>query len=175
MGEINHPSSPFRAFGAPSLSRRKRERRGDQRSRRGGEVGLAHQRLADQEAVDAVGRERIEIGAGRQTAFADKGGVFGCTRRKFDRSVKIDVERLEVTVVYADQARLELERAIELVAVVDLDQHVHAALDRGGFDLGHQAVVERGDRSEEHTSELQSLMRISYAVFCLKKKQNATR
>src|SRR3546814_9643880 len=29
----------------------------------------------------------------------------------------------------------------------------------------------RGDRSEEHTSELQSLMRISYAVFCLKKKK----
>src|SRR3546814_7897557 len=28
-------------------------------------------------------------------------------------------------------------------------------------------------RSEEHTSELQSLMRISYAVFCLKKKRNA--
>src|SRR3546814_8382441 len=34
----------------------------------------------------------------------------------------------------------------------------------------------RADRSEEHTSELQSLMRISYAVFCLKKKitQNLT-
>src|SRR3546814_2913053 len=30
----------------------------------------------------------------------------------------------------------------------------------------------RGSRSEEHTSELQSLMRISYAVFCLKKKNN---
>src|SRR3546814_4352156 len=30
------------------------------------------------------------------------------------------------------------------------------------------------DRSEEHTSELQSLMRISYAVFCLKKKNNIT-
>src|SRR3546814_4738627 len=30
----------------------------------------------------------------------------------------------------------------------------------------------RRDRSEEHTSELQSLMRISYAVFCLKKKKN---
>src|SRR3546814_8962320 len=29
------------------------------------------------------------------------------------------------------------------------------------------------DRSEEHTSELQSLMRISYAVFCLKKKNNS--
>src|SRR3546814_10297125 len=31
-------------------------------------------------------------------------------------------------------------------------------------------LVARVDRSEEHTSELQSLMRISYAVFCLKKK-----
>src|SRR3546814_10759019 len=31
------------------------------------------------------------------------------------------------------------------------------------------------DRSEEHTSELQSLMRISYAVFCLKKKKRLTR
>src|SRR3546814_6775538 len=33
------------------------------------------------------------------------------------------------------------------------------------------ARVSTGDRSEEHTSELQSLMRISYAVFCLKKKK----
>src|SRR3546814_1227388 len=32
----------------------------------------------------------------------------------------------------------------------------------------------RRSRSEEHTSELQSLMRISYAVFCLKKKKNNT-
>src|SRR3546814_8830406 len=32
-------------------------------------------------------------------------------------------------------------------------------------------MVLPGERSEEHTSELQSLMRISYAVFCLKKKQ----
>src|SRR3546814_7973164 len=31
---------------------------------------------------------------------------------------------------------------------------------------------EMDERSEEHTSELQSLMRISYAVFCLKKKKN---
>src|SRR3546814_2654798 len=32
-----------------------------------------------------------------------------------------------------------------------------------------------GNRSEEHTSELQSLMRLSYAVFCLKKKNNTNR
>src|SRR3546814_5258324 len=42
---------------------------------------------------------------------------------------------------------------------------------RGGKRLGaHSDDAPR--RSEEHTSELQSLMRISYAVFCLKKKNN---
>src|SRR3546814_5182131 len=36
-------------------------------------------------------------------------------------------------------------------------------------------ILVAGRRSEEHTSELQSLMRISYAVFCLKKKHTHTR
>src|SRR3546814_3705881 len=38
-----------------------------------------------------------------------------------------------------------------------------------------QRIGTTGRRSEEHTSELQSLMRISYAVFCLKKKKNRNR
>src|SRR3546814_2970679 len=48
-------------------------------------------------------------------------------------------------------------------------------------DLGHlkdnirtKREKARKSRSEEHTSELQSLMRISYAVFCLKKKKHNT-
>src|SRR3546814_4942145 len=36
-----------------------------------------------------------------------------------------------------------------------------------------RAALARLERSEEHTSELQSLMRISYAVFCLKKKKQS--
>src|SRR3546814_9464172 len=44
--------------------------------------------------------------------------------------------------------------------------HAHRAAGRDLDDLDS-----RGDRSEEHTSELQSLMRTSYAVFCLKKTQ----
>src|SRR3546814_1150257 len=40
-----------------------------------------------------------------------------------------------------------------------------------GCATGHPSFV-MSNRSEEHTSELQSLMRISYAVFCLKKKNN---
>src|SRR3546814_7337951 len=49
-------------------------------------------------------------------------------------------------------------------------------IDGGGLGgLGHRPLLNalcagRKPRSEEHTSELQSLMRISYAVFCLKKK-----
>src|SRR3546814_3310419 len=39
------------------------------------------------------------------------------------------------------------------------------------FDNNHRSIDDEAEiRSEEHTSELQSLMRISYAVFCLKKK-----
>src|SRR3546814_1343403 len=42
---------------------------------------------------------------------------------------------------------------------------------RADREPGHARAHGRGGRSEEHTSELQSLMRISYAVFCLKKKK----
>src|SRR3546814_1117494 len=55
--------------------------------------------------------------------------------------------------------------------------HRHAALGPGRghlLDLRRARAAPRPgrrDRSEEHTSELQSLMRISYAVFCLKKKK----
>src|SRR3546814_4822427 len=43
----------------------------------------------------------------------------------------------------------------------------------GSGQVGHGWIPRRSSgRSEEHTSELQSLMRISYAVFCLKKKNN---
>src|SRR3546814_10112986 len=41
-----------------------------------------------------------------------------------------------------------------------------------GYPVLRFLISENQGRSEEHTSELQSLMRISYAVFCLKKKKN---
>src|SRR3546814_7004838 len=63
-----------------------------------------------------------------------------------------------------------------------LRQNIGAALECLGKQLavpGHVDAdvfgllfAQRRRRSEEHTSELQSLMRISYAVFCLKTKQN---
>src|SRR3546814_1129479 len=57
-----------------------------------------------------------------------------------------------------------------------LERTAAGAFDAAGhpFDAMWEVAIESDeslDRSEEHTSELQSLMRISYAVFCLKKKK----
>src|SRR3546814_18760914 len=49
----------------------------------------------------------------------------------------------------------------------------HGGRQAGGWQFDF-ANLNRKSRSEEHTSELQSLMRISYAVFCLKKKTKNT-
>src|SRR3546814_7063482 len=53
-------------------------------------------------------------------------------------------------------------------------ENVRSAIDEATIDEMAETIKERGQlqpiRSEEHTSELQSLMRLPYAVFCLKKK-----
>src|SRR3546814_8749379 len=66
----------------------------------------------------------------------------------------------------------------DLGASVGFEKFVTPSLPRG-TDLRNLPVArapeqEEQKRSEEHTSELQSLMRISYAVFCLKKKHKTT-
>src|SRR3546814_4669593 len=80
----------------------------------------------------------------------------------------------------ADQTRADIARGFEDAVVDTLAIKCERALDAAGCDV---LVVAGGvgankrlraklqARSEEHTSELQSLMRISYAVFCLKKKK----
>src|SRR3546814_8879202 len=59
-----------------------------------------------------------------------------------------------------------------LALALHLDRAEGRVLDRDRqlFGRGDEDMAAIGFRSEEHTSELQSLMRISYAVFCLKKK-----
>src|SRR3546814_9180801 len=67
-----------------------------------------------------------------------------------------------------------LQRDVEQRLAAGLLEH-HPQQDRPPGDAAPVPGGERVDllgRSEEHTSELQSLMRISYAVFCLKKKKH---
>src|SRR3546814_2640271 len=77
---------------------------------------------------------------------------------------------------HRDAARVDrLDRAHRVALDArDLDEAANGITGQAEImlhaDLGR--VLDLRVRSEEHTSELQSLMRISYAVFCLKKKKN---
>src|SRR3546814_6542757 len=79
-----------------------------------------------------------------------------------------------VVVVVSSRVPEPLSQVVASVAQVEreeLDRHL--VRDPEGlvrYMPGVEVVSEGNRRSEEHTSELQSLMRISYAVFCLKKK-----
>src|SRR3546814_9958871 len=64
-------------------------------------------------------------------------------------------------------SRQENQGASELRRTVRYQRHQRDA----GNEAENHGARKQSDRSEEHTSELQSLMRISYAVFCLKKKK----
>src|SRR3546814_2156991 len=74
----------------------------------------------------------------------------------------------------AEQVAAREGRAYEPVTAVG--QHNAGVVERAGLrqyiERGTEWLRDMGQRSEEHTSALQSLMRISYAVFCLKKKND---
>src|SRR3546814_2518167 len=79
------------------------------------------------------------------------------------RSEEDDVDRVD---------RLEDRRGNRPAIDIAVGEQVHRPARL--FEQAPDQRIERDqeeDRSEEHTSELQSLMRISYAVFCLKKKK----
>src|SRR3546814_6263275 len=60
---------------------------------------------------------------------------------------------------------------LRLIQVSELDPVIMLQLSER-LERGEWLAIAGDRRSEEHTSELQSLMRISYAVFCLKKKKH---
>src|SRR3546814_9251620 len=68
------------------------------------------------------------------------------------------------------EARRRGETRSQATLAIAADDRVDGQRDRIEFRVARR-VEHRAVRSEEHTSELQSLMRISYAVFCLKKKK----
>src|SRR3546814_2950461 len=67
-------------------------------------------------------------------------------------------------------ARLDPLGLAPIDNIPDLDPAHHGLGPEDLETVFNTGTLASGNRSEEHTSELQSLMRISYAVFCLKKK-----
>src|SRR3546814_4277366 len=84
-----------------------------------------------------------------------------------------------LTCAFLRDYRLPLPAKVEqrdiAAAIATIDRKLaHHRAKRAALDALFQTTLHQlmtGQRSEEHTSELQSLMRISYAVFCLKKKK----
>src|SRR3546814_10213048 len=96
---------------------------------------------------------------------------------EIDRASRAGVEEVAVASKQHDAADLlkkmkVLPDADEKAPATESD-HEHAVSDQqtASSDQTASASDSGAARSEEHTSELQSLMRISYAVFCLKKKK----
>src|SRR3546814_7412733 len=119
----------------------------------------------------APGRS-VEVAAGLRRI-----GLSGRERHYFDLHAVLDVKHSEAwnreaigPLVAEDERRA---RAIAEGALIRLRCGARC-FERYRSILWQTNEADQKARSEEHTSELQSLMRISYAVFCLKKKKNKT-
>src|SRR3546814_1740618 len=103
------------------------------------------------------------LGAGAQVTAALVADVPGGEAEQLERR---GIGR-EVAAGLGDLAELEVDRLDEVRGVDDL-----ADLGREPQKRGELLPRRPPGRSEAHTSEIQSLMRISYAVFCLNKKKH---
>src|SRR3546814_1653200 len=96
--------------------------------------------------------------------------------RRPPRSTRTDT-LFPYTTLFRSCLKCEFRIFIKQDAWLRIARHAENASKNFCFSQNHPQKRPRvcgagGERSEEHTSELQSLMRISYAVFCLKKKNN---
>src|SRR3546814_11855833 len=89
--------------------------------------------------------------------------VFFLMIRRPPRSTRTDT-------LFPTRRSSDLEAVEKTGGSVDIAKVVPAA-EKAAAKKGTAKKAAKNGRSEEHTSELQSLMRISYAVFCLKKKK----
>src|SRR3546814_2237459 len=106
---------------------------------------------------------RCALVTGVQTcALPIYGGKIGKARLKRARHIDI---------IEATEARRHEQNLSTAVAQDVADLRLAIDWDDGIADKAADTTSQVDYRSEEHTSELQSLMRISYAVFCLKKKK----
>src|SRR3546814_4884741 len=116
-----------------------------------GEIGMRGG-FVEVERLDIGGDHADQPFAGRELGDVDRGLRKPARREQFEQPVAQQIDR----------ADLAVERLAD-------DLNDRAQLRRCRAARSHHVMKAR---SEEHTSELQSLMRISYAVFCLKKKTN---
>ena len=92
----------------------------------GGNIGLPHQALADEDGRHAGRREPREVGRRVDAAFGDDNALARDLRRQPLADRERGLEGAQIAVVDADQPRFELQRALKLIFLMNFNQHVHA-------------------------------------------------
>src|ERR1041385_454433 len=116
---------------------------GEQCAGRCRDVRLSHQAFADQKRLHADPRQPREVRRRNNAALADHQAILRNQRRQRLAGFQPGLEAAQVTVVDPDQRRAKFSGAIELIAVMDLDQHVHAMRDCRSLEVARRSVVER--------------------------------
>src|SRR3546814_3596056 len=108
---------------------------------------------------------RIRLGRQPGERLADVAYLLEIARHPLDPAVAQAHDRAAAIAL--------VDRAMDQPALFERCDHAQPRRQRNPR-AGREIAGAEHTRSEEHTSELQSLMRISYAVFCLKKKKRTT-
>src|SRR3546814_3290593 len=127
--------------------------------------------VCSSEPLQLAGTVALRIG--HEESVAVDREVEQAVRRR-QRSLAVDehlVDRPRAAVARRRSLRAVAHQHLEEAGIGALEARRRLVGDVLRDRLKGEALAAQG-RSEEHTSELQSLMRISYAVFCLKKKKN---
>src|SRR3546814_2550749 len=114
--------------------------------------------------------EQFAVGGDRPGRVADRIGILG---EELHRGLGLRMAVAEHLPGHRQHRVQHGQRFLRATGLRQGSDAVDQDVDRVRMARPQQALA-RLDRSEEHTSELQSLMRISYAVFCLKKKKTNT-
>src|SRR3954470_6272289 len=112
-------------------------------------VGGAHEGLPDQHGVDADAVEVVELLARGEARLGHHRLARGDVREQFVGALDVDAEVAEVAVVEAEDVRVDVERALELLLVMDLDEHVEVEAARLLVQLVEVVVLERGDDQQD--------------------------
>lgn len=104
---------------------------------------------ADEEGVKTGSAQFHEIVVGAQAGFADGNAIVGNAADQFEGSFESNGKRLEVAVVYADDARTGGEGPIEFVGGVNFDERLHAQLAAQSEEVAEESVFERRDDEQK--------------------------
>src|SRR5690349_4801549 len=113
-----------------------------------------HQRFADQERFEAGVAQPAQMFSGLDAALGHAQHPWRNQPYQAQRGLKIHVERPQVAVIDADDLKIQVERAAELVLVVDFAQHVQLELASDRTQVAELGIGDRRDNQQDTVSAM---------------------